>query len=149
MVFPAGEFSEARLYGQYVARKSVTFLAGTTGAIGQHALFTVTGRGVHVVILAYCPTLLDEGGATTTISVGTNGVVAGLQPVTNAVDIDAGEIWAFDTAPSDCENQASVGGAWVSDHITYDILVNTVTEGVLNWFCFWTPVQDGATVVAA
>ncbi len=50
MTFPAGEFSEARLYGQYIARTSVTFLAGTTGAIGQHTIFTVTGR-VHVVVL--------------------------------------------------------------------------------------------------
>ncbi len=147
MTYPAGEFSEARLYGQYIARTSVTFLAGTTGAIGQHTIFTVSGR-VHVVVLAYCPTLLDEGGATTTISVGTDDVVDGLQVVTDAVDIDNGEIWAFDNAPSDCENQASVGGAWVTDDITYDVLVDTITEGVLNWFCFWTPVTDGATVVA-
>lgn len=148
MTFPAGEFSEAQLYGRYVDRKSITFTAGGGGALGQHDLFTVSGC-VHVVILAYCPTLLDETGATATISVGTDDVVAGLQPVTNATDIDAGEIWAFDTAPSDCEDQASVGGAWVSDDITYNVAGNTIKEGVLNWFCFWTPVTDGATVVAA
>lgn len=147
MAFPEAEFSEANLYGQYVARTQVTFAAGTTGAIGNHDIFTVTGQ-VHVVILAYCSTLLEEGGATATISVGTDGVVAGLQPVTNAVDIDAGEIWAFDTAPSDCESQASVGGGWVADNISYDILAQTISAGVLDWYCFWTPASANATVVA-
>lgn len=149
MAFPEASFVEANLYGQYLATSELfEFAAGTTGAIGQHTIFTVTGQ-IHVVIMAYCSEDLTEGGATATISVGTDGVVAGLQPVTNAVDIDSGEIWTFDTAPSDCESQASVGGAWVADDITYDVLAQTITDGELTWYCFWTPVSAGATVVAA
>lgn len=146
MTFPAEAHKESMLYGRYVTRTSVTFATGTTGTIAQHDLFTVSGQ-VHVVILAYCSTLLE--GATATISVGTDDVVAGLQGVATAEDIDAGEIWAFDDGPSDCENQTSVGGAWVADDITYDVLVATIDAGVLNWTCWWTPVSPDATVVAA
>ena len=145
MTFPAGAHKEAQLYGRYVVRTSVTFAALTTGTQTEHALFTVSGQ-VHVVILAQCSTLLTGAGS---ISVGTDDVLTGLQPVTVATVIDADEIWAFDAAPSDCEAQASTGGAWVSDHIVYDITVGTIDSGVLNWVCWWTPVSSGATVVAA
>jgi hypothetical protein len=144
MTFPAGAFKEARLFGQYVVRKTVEFAAGTTGAVGNHDIFTVTGAA-HVVLVAYCTE--DLVGAGATISVGTDDDVDCLVAVTTAEDIDDGEIW-FDNAPSECEANSSIGGAWVYDNLSYDVLVAPISDGTVVFVCFWTPVSDGATVVA-
>jgi hypothetical protein len=145
MTFPAGAHKEAMLFGRYVVRNSVVFLTGTTGAVGNHDIFTVTGA-VHVVVVGYCTASLT--GATATISVGTDDVVAGLIAVTTGTNIDADMMW-FDAGPSECEANASIGGAWVCDNISYDVLVAPVDTGTINFVCYWTPVSDGATVVAA
>lgn len=145
MAFPAGPHKEARLFGNYVARTTVAFSELTTGAIGNHDIFTVSGA-IHAVVVGYCTELLT--GASATISVGTDGVVAGLIALTNAVDIDADEMW-FDTGPSECEANSSIGGAWVCDNISYDVLTDTIDDGTVEFVCFWTPVSADATVVAA
>ena len=145
MTFPAGLHKEAQLFGSYVERKTVVFATGTTGAIGNHDIFTVTGAA-HVVVVGYCTA--DLTGATATISLGTDGVVAGLIALTTATTIDNGMIW-FDTAPSECETLTSLGGAWVSDNISYDVLTAPIDTGTITFVCFWTPVSANATVVAA
>lgn len=145
MAFPAGAHKEAMLFGRYACRATVEFAAGTTGATGNHDIFTVTGCA-HVVIAAYCTESLTGAGAT--ISVGTAANVTALQPVTTGTDIDLGEIWAFDNAPSDCEAQSSVGGAFVYDNISYDVQVAAIEDGTLTWVCWWTPMSADATVVA-
>ena len=144
MAFPAGSHKEARLFGQYVVRTTVEMSELTTGAVGNHDIFTVTGAA-HVVLVAYCTE--DLVGAGATISVGTDGDVDCLIAVTSAEDIDNGEIW-FDDAPSECEANSSIGGAWVYDNLSYDVLVAAITDGTIVFVCFWTPVSDGATVVA-
>ena len=147
MAFPEAEFSEANLYGQYLATSELfEFSTLTMGAVGQHTIFTVTGQ-VHVCLVAYCSE--DLTGATATISVGSATVVAGLQPLTTATTIATGHVWAFDNGSSDCEAQASMGGGWTSVDITYDVLTQPIDDGELTWYCFWTPVSDDATVVAA
>ena len=142
MAFPAGSHKEAHLFGQYVCRKTVEFAAGTTGAVGNHDIFTVSGA-VHVVLVAYCTE--DLVGAGATISVGTDDAVDCLIAVTTAEDIDNGEIW-FDASPSECEANASIGGAWVYDNLSYDVLVAAISDGTIVFVCFWTPVSANATV---
>lgn len=133
------------LFGRYVTRKRVTFAAGTTGAVGNHDIFTVTGAA-HVVVVGYCEETLT--GATATISVGTDDLVSTLIAVTTATNILGGTMW-FDNAPSECEANASIGGAWVCDSISYDVLVAAIEGGVIDFVCFWTPVSANATIVAA
>lgn len=146
MTFPAGEFSESMLYGRYVARTAaITFDAGTTGSIAQHTLFTVTGQ-VQAVVVAYCSDDVTGGGGAT-ISVGTANVVDGLQPVTGFDALDTGMIWAGNNTPSECEAETGNRGAFVAADITCDILNATFTGGVVQWFCFWTPLSADATVV--
>lgn len=145
MTFPAASHKEAMLFGRYVVRNRVTFAAGTTGAVGNHDIFTVTGAA-HVVVVAHCEESLT--GATATISLGTDDVVACLIGVTTATNIDADMIW-FDDSPAECESMTSLGGAWVCDHISYDVLVAPIDGGVLNFVCFWTPMTENATVVSA
>lgn len=146
MTFPSvgQDFKEARLFGQYVTRKQVEFATGTTGAVGNHDIFTVTGAA-HVVVVAYCTE--DLAGATATISVGTDGVVAGLIPLTTATNIDTGMVWFGDNAPSECEAIASMGGAFLCDNISYDILTAPIDDGTLTFTCFWTPLIPTASIV--
>ncbi len=148
MAYPAGEFSESALYGRYVARTAaITFDAGTTGAVTQHTLFTVAGQ-VQAVVVAFCSVDLTSG-AGATISTGTANVVDGLQPVTGFDALDADMMWAGNNTPSECEAETGNRSAFVAADITYDILVATLTGGTAQWFCFWTPLSAGATVVAA
>ena len=148
MTFPAGAHKESPLYGCYVARKSVTFVGGGTGSVGQHTLFTVTGYA-QVVIVAYCSDDLTAGDSPT-ISVGTATVTAvdSLQAVTAFDLLNDGLMWTDDNAPSECEAETGNRSAFVAADITYDVLVSPITGGTLEWTCFWTPMSANATVVA-
>lgn len=128
------------------AEKSITYAAGTTGAIGASTLFTVTGD-VAVRVFAKCTSDLTSGGVAT-IEVGIAGNTAALIPLTTATGIDAGEIW-IDTAAATVEAlpalQILVGGTDISQKITDA----TITGGVLTYYCLWFPISSDGNVVAA
>jgi len=139
--------------GLNVARQVVTF-DGTAGA-GEVAaavpLFTVTGA-VLVRLTAICATDLTEaapGGAT--ISVGTAGATAGIIAVTNALDIDAGEIW-FAAAPATVlDTEANAFLTYVIGNgadIIGTVAVANIDGGVIAFTAFWTPLTAGASVAA-
>ena len=127
-----------------------TFAAATTGAIGQHTLFTVTGN-VLVQVFGICDTDLDSVGAAT-ISLGTAGNVAKITPVTTATAIDDGEIWLSTLPTIEVLGlyQGNGGGfpMVVNDgaDITMNILVETITAGAIDFYCLWRPLSSGATV---
>lgn len=144
MTYPAGPFTESMLYGRYVTRHAtITMAAGSTGALNQHDLFTVSGP-VQAIVVGYCGGDLTSGGGAT-ISVGTTNVVAGCLAVTGFDALDAGMMW-IDNAPSECEAESGNRCALVSANITYNVLVATITGGELDFICFWTPLAAGATV---
>src|SRR3990167_9523337 len=70
-------------------RGSVTFAAGTSGAIAQHDVFVITGV-VEFGFYARCTDNLTSGGAAT-ISYGNAGVVTALAAATTATTIDTGD----------------------------------------------------------
>lgn len=131
----------------FLVTKSVTFVAGTTGSVAQHDLFTVTGDCL-ARFFGICKTLLTSGGVAT-ISAGTANNVAGLIAVTTATDIDANEIWQ-DATP-ELEVGALPAPFVVANgaDITYDILTATITGGVIDFYCIYRPVSSGAKIVAA
>jgi hypothetical protein len=137
--------------GADVAVQEVTFDAGAgSGAVGAIALFTVTGA-VAFNLTAICTTILaTEAGAT--ISVGTPGAVAGIIAVTTGVDIDEGDIW-FAAAPATVlDTMANALLEFVigdGANIQANVLVDAINSGVIEFRCFWTPLTDGASVVAA
>ena len=144
MTFPAGSFAESMLYGRYVTRAdTITMVSGTTGATGQHDLFTVSGP-VQAIVVGYCGGDLTSGGGAT-ISVGTATVVDGCLAVTGFDALDAGMMW-IDNAPSDCEAESGNRCVFVAANITYDVLVAAISGGELDFSCFWTPLAAGATV---
>ena len=144
MTYPAGEFSESKLYGRYVTRAAtITMAAGTTGTVAQHTIFTVSGP-VQAIVVGYCSDALTSGGGAT-ISVGTANVVDGCLAVTGFDALDAGMMW-IDAGPSECEAESGNRCVLVAVDITYDVLVAAITGGDLDFICFWTPLAADATV---
>lgn len=127
------------------ASKSITYVAGTTGATGASTLFTVTGV-VSVRVFATCGTSLTSGGAAT-IEAGIAGNTAAILAQTTATDIDAGQIW-IDTAPATIEALPApliVSGA----NIIQTIGTTTVTGGVLTYYCMWEAISPNGNVSPA
>lgn len=123
--------------------KTITFAAATTGAVGVTTLFTVTGR-VACNVFAFCSTDLTGSG---TLEVGVSGGTASLCSQQAATAIDNHEVWHngnLATALNVATNQHVV-----DQDIILTIGTNTVTAGVLTFYCVWTPLSDDGSVVAA
>lgn len=123
--------------------KTITYVAGTTGATGTTTLFTVTGT-VMINVFAYCTVDLTGSG---TIEFGFAGGTATMGNQQSATAIDANEVWS--------DAVLAIGGV-VANHfhptaqdVIQTIATNTVTGGTLTYYCSWVPLTQGATVVAA
>ena len=130
-------------------RGSVTFAAGTTGAIAQHTVFTITGM-VAFNFFARCTDPLTSGGAAT-ISHGNVVNVADLGAATTATTIDADD--SLTHGSSAWIEAANFGqenlGTWMTStgtDIIADILTATITGGTLEYYLFWQAISVGATV---
>jgi len=138
-------------YGQYMARKVVAF-DGTAnkGAVGVVPLFTVTG-GVAFSLVAICTEDLTTG-AGATISVGTPGAVTGLIGVTTGVDIDAGDIWFAAAPATKLDTQANAFKNYVigdGADIQGNVLVDSISDGTIEFTLFWTPLTANGNVAVA
>lgn len=137
-----------------VARKTFTF-TGASGfglAAADCVLFTVTGDVYIHAIIPKCTTLLTESGATATLSLGTATQVARFVAATNAVEIDADELW-FSTTPTagslDLPDAMQSVVIASGDDIVARPAVTNVTGGVIEFTCLWEAVSTDGTLVAA
>ena len=133
----------------FLERKTVAFTgAAGLGATGATTRFTVTGD-VVVGIFATCTE--DLVGDTATLEVGISGNTAALIAQTTATNIDSGESW-FDSSPATVEampdlvNHGSVivNGADIIETVG----TANITDGTLNYYCFWRPLSSDGSVVA-
>ena len=135
--------------GEFACRKTLEFTGGEgAGQAGSTcALFTVTGAVATLVIAACTKTLV---GATATVEVGTNANPNAIIATTGAPTITTGTIWV-DATPVVIECWTNAWGCMIGDGADIELLpgVANVTDGTLVFTCFWTPLTDGATVVAA
>ena len=135
----------------FILKSTWTFAAATTGAIGQHTLFTATDNCMAMVI-AICSTDLESGGSAT-ISVGSANNVAIFFEVTTATNIDGGEVWVAATPLADIGATLNHGGEGLTTiindgaDITIDILTATITAGVIDFYCLWRPLNNNASIV--
>lgn len=135
-----------------------TFVAGTTGAIAAHILFTITGRVFVNLFTAFCTTTLTSGG-TPAITVGSTSDLDGfiLAPTGGAPGIVTNDWWLTAVTPQLVGGPTSVvtGGTLTSarfkvlaENIVLDIPTATVTGGVMVWDVWYTPItSDGALAV--
>jgi len=132
--------------GNAVARKTLDL--ATDGAQGTKTLFTVVGT-VLVRLCAICTKNL--AGATGTISIGIAGATAAIIALTTATDIDANDIWHDATPDASIESVSTLREYIItgSKNIIATIATADLTDGILQFYCFWEALADGSTVVAA
>jgi len=134
---------EAGGFGTQLVTKELTFADNT----GQVPLFTVTGD-VIVRIVAVVKTNCASGGCN--VSVGIAADVDAIIPVTDITLLAAQEIWHDATPDTEIEALGSM-----REHIITegnDITLNSSAadnSGAVTFYCFWTALSSGATVVAA
>ena len=127
---------------------SVTFVAGTTGATGQHSIFTITGL-VEFKVGARCTSDLTSGGAAT-LSIGNPGAPTEKLAATLATTIDAGDFYwaAGGDLATNTAGFSDAGGYSISSgtDLISEILTTTITGGVLEYYMLWVPITPGAIV---
>lgn len=130
-----------------IVTKSVwTFATATTGAVGAHTVFTVTGNCL-VQCFGICDTDLTGAGAT--IELGTANNTAALVAQTTATDLDNGDNW-IDATP-EVELSALPGSFIVNDGADIVLTVGTaaVETGAVDIYCIWRPLDNDSNIVAA
>jgi len=129
----------------YSTQKTVTFVAGTTGAVDTFKLADITGL-VAVGVIAKCTTNVAGSG---TIEVGTALSTAALIAQTTGTDIDVGDIWHDATPDTSVELTSVVKKNIVSQDINYKIAGATLTGGVITFYIFWAPMSSDGDVTIA
>jgi len=127
----------------FIAEKTITYDAATTGAIGTTTLYTVTGT-VGMFVFGVCEDDLAGLGA---LEIGTAGSTAVLANQRAATDIDVHEVWHNGTLAVG----GTVGNALhvVDQDVIQTIATNTVTGGRITFYCCWVPISvDGRVEVA-
>lgn len=124
--------------------KTITYVAGTTGAVGTTTLFTVTGS-VCLNVSALCTSSLTSGGAAT-IAVGTATSTACLANQVTATTVTNHMVYH--------DAILAVGSTVSNLHILNEDVIQTIgtttiTGGTLIFFCYWTPLSADGNVVAA
>jgi len=122
-----------------------TFAAATTGAVGNHTLFTVTGN-VLLSVFGVVDTTLDSAGAPT-IEVGVTGNTAVLIAQGTAKNYADGDIYVDAT-----DTRVGAGAVPAMQIINdgLDVLLKitgaTLTAGVVDWYCLWRPVSSDGNI---
>jgi len=127
----------------FLLESTWTFVNTTTGATGNHTLFTVTGN-VLISVFGICDTNLAGAG---NFEVGVTGNTAGLiAQIANAEDLDDGDVYVSNTPGVGV--QALPGMFVLNDG--FDVLLKitgtAISAGVVDFYCLWRPLSDGSSV---
>jgi len=127
----------------FLLESTWTFVDTTTGATGNHTLFTVTGN-VLISVFGICDTNLAGAG---NFEVGVTGNTAGLiAQIADATDLDDGDIYVSNTPGVGV--QALPGMFVLNDGL--DVLLKitgtAISAGVVDFYCLWRPLSDGSSV---
>lgn len=127
----------------FVLSSTWTFAAATTGAVGAHTLFTVTGD-VTVNVFGICTTDITGSG---TGEVGTTNNTAILIAQTTGTAIDTNEVWQNATPTTEVGADIDISKPVAqSNNILLTIASNTFTAGVVIFYCLWRPLSANASI---
>ncbi len=134
----------------FILSSSWTFVEGTTGAVGAHTLFSVTGD-VFVNLFGICKTNMGSGG-TATGEVGITGNTAGIiDQVGNLQNVTADQaIMHTDQQSGSPVVRYSFEGqsAIPEGDIILTIGSLAITAGAIDWYCLWRPISADGNIVA-
>ena len=133
------------------ARSDYDFDADT-GSQAAYTVFTVTGEVLIHYFIGICEAALTSAG-TPTIEVGVSGNTAALiAQVADGTGLIANELWHDATPTTTLEQIDPTGRAFAvanGQDIIFTIGGADLTAGKINFYCEWSPLSAGATVVAA
>jgi len=132
-----------------ICKQSITFAAGTTGAVAGKELFTVEGE-----VLASCIGIVVKADVTGTgsIQLGIAGATDTFLGSTVGTALDIGEIFGVHTTPPTSFVTTDALPAWVylkDLDIGYEVTGNTLTAGTIDFYCRWYPLTEGSVVTPA
>lgn len=143
-----GSILAAQGLGAQIRRKTLTFSGQTPGTIN---LFMCQGTNV-VRIVCVCTTTVTVTGAPT-LEVGVSGATAAIIAQTTADLLAEGEIWHDVTPDATIEAMSTMRDFITADSNAIALTITTATsvdEGVLEFYCLWSPLSaDGSVVPAA
>lgn len=122
-------------------------------ASGSHAIFNITGGAVRVQLLPICETNLvsKAGNADSKLYLKTGATA--LIGKTSASDIDADECWVSNAAGTMLKviSKSAILDKVINGATDIRILIDSeaMTTGVINFHCWWEPIDDGAVVSVA
>lgn len=129
-----------------IAKKDVTFLTASTGAIAAKELFTVTGTVVAAVI-GVCTADLTGAGATIEVGVSTDTNL--LMLTTTGTTIDVGELF-IDATPTAAMLLSALLYAIIQEvDIGYEVKTAPIDTGAITFYCLWFPISSDGKVVPA
>ena len=121
-----------------------TYVTATTGAVGAHTLFTVTG---NVLVQVFGIVDTDLTGAAT-LEVGIVGNTAAILAQTaNATTLDDGEIYV-DNSSATVETLPSTLILNDGTDIIQTIGSTAITAGVIDFYCLWRPLSSDGNITA-
>lgn len=143
------------LFGNYLTKVTINFAQSAWNTVAKHEVFTVTGL-VRCVMYYHVTASLTSGGAATIAfgNDGNTGALAAAQDYTNLIT---------NTAPEPGSTVAAItqtGASLLlpsknSDVVSadsrdqgYEIAAAAMTGGTIDAYCWWTPLSEGALVVA-
>lgn len=138
-----GNFRTIDTNEAFLLQSPWTFSELTTGAIGAHTMFTVTGD-VLVSVFGSCN--VDLVGAAT-LEIGVAGNTAGLlAQIANATTLDNGDVYV------DASTQVGVAAIPTTKVLNdgADIIMTIgaapITAGQVNFYLTYRPLSDGANI---
>lgn len=155
-LIPLGQLAALQtVYLPRVTPKAIA-AAGTsfTTVLSPVTLFTVTGV-VLVRVWASIATALASTLNNGTLAIGVTGNTGACIAATTAdgTNFATGTIWAGDTSPTvkgEALTSGALNGVLINGvDIIATIATNSMTAGVMTFYCEWRPVSVGASVVAA
>lgn len=136
--------------GWRLATKTVTFVAGTTGAVGAHDLFTLTGL-VKFHVYFEVMTDLTSGGAAV-LKHGTASDDDKFDASGTGFDsYDAGQIGIhyLGNGPIGIDAASTLTTHLANEDIIYTVDTAAITGGVIRYFIEWVPLSSDGNLVAA
>ena len=144
------------------SKVSVTadFTQAAWNTVAAHRLFTVTGAVLVKLVPRIGGSAIGSGGAAT-LSMGVTGSLASIIAATAMAVFAAitNSFWVSNTVAAAFSSLGAlmvgtakemlISGGAGAVNICLEILVAALNAGTLTVDCFWQPLSDGATVVAA
>jgi hypothetical protein len=139
----------------FLSRKRITFAGGTANAIGDHdgtsdpfTIFNVTGD-VVVIMIAVVRTDLVGAGSLEVGVPGSPGEI--MNKIADVTVLDENEVWFGDTSPNlaksrDSFRKSVVGGGL---DIIGTVADANITAGVIDFYCYWSPLSADGMVSPA